>query len=79
MSAGKGGNAFTVFKGSKDGTIKESTFRQDPLKSDQVLVKITHSGLCGTDVHYRSVDQGLGHEGAGVVQETGPEVRSLKK
>lgn len=79
MSITGAGVDFTVYRGSNDGTIKESTTHQDPLKSDQVLVKITHSGLCGTDEHYRSNDQVLGHEGAGVVQEVGPDVRSLKK
>jgi len=77
MGSGTGAD-FTVYKGSKDGTIKESITHQDPLKGDQVVVKITHSGLCGTDEHYRSADQVLGHEGAGVVQETGPEVHTLK-
>ena len=70
---------FTVYKGSKDGSIKKSTIHQDPLEGDQVVVKITHSGLCGTDEHYRSADQVLGHEGAGVVQDLGPDVRELKK
>lgn len=70
---------FTVYRGSKNGAIKESTSHQRPLKGDQVLVKITHSGLCGTDEHYRSNDQVLGHEGAGLVQDVGPEVKVLKK
>ncbi|KAL6721507.1 hypothetical protein ACLMJK_000611 [Lecanora helva] len=69
----------TVFKGSKDGSLKESKIRLGPLKGDQVIVKITHSGLCGTDVHYCSVDQGLGHEGAGLVEEVGPDAHTLKK
>ena len=70
---------FDVYRGSRDGTIMKSTTHQDPLKGDQVLLKITHSGLCGTDEHYRSADQVLGHEGAGIVQELGPEVHDLKK
>ena len=77
-SAGEGLN-FTVYKGSKDGSIVESTTHRDSLQGDQVLLKITHSGLCGTDEHYRSADQVLGHEGAGVVQDIGPGVRALKK
>ena len=79
MSGNKAETDFTVYKGSKDGSIKKSTTHQGPLERDQVVVKITHSGLCGTDEHYRSADQVLGHEGAGVVQETGPDVRDLKK
>ena len=73
------GFTYTVYRGSKDGSIVESTTHQDDLQGDQVLLKITHSGLCGTDEHYRSADQVLGHEGAGIVQDVGPDVHNLKK
>jgi threonine dehydrogenase-like Zn-dependent dehydrogenase len=40
---------FTVFKGSKEGVAKQATTtRPDELTGDNVLVKITASGLCGT-------------------------------
>jgi threonine dehydrogenase-like Zn-dependent dehydrogenase len=58
---------FTVFKGSKEGQIVKSTTKRE-LGYDEVLIKVTHSGLCGTDEHYRHVDMGLGHEGAGVIE-----------
>lgn len=58
---------FTVFKGSKNGSIVKSTTTRE-VKADQVLVKITHSGLCGTDEHYKCSDMCLGHEGAGIVE-----------
>ncbi|KAI9851237.1 MAG: hypothetical protein M1838_004156 [Thelocarpon superellum] len=64
----------TVFKGSKGGKVVKSVAHRDGLKGDEVLVKMTHSGVCGTDLHYRGADMVLGHEGAGVVQELGPEV-----
>lgn len=70
---------FTVFKGSPDGTIKQATTRKDDLKRDDVLVRITHSGVCFTDVHYQHADMALGHEGAGVVEATGPEAKDLQK
>jgi D-arabinose 1-dehydrogenase-like Zn-dependent alcohol dehydrogenase len=70
---------FTVFKGSKDGKIVKSETTRPDLKDDEVLVKITASGLCGTDEHYRHADMALGHEGAGVVEELGPGVKYLKK
>ncbi|RJE27597.1 alcohol dehydrogenase [Aspergillus sclerotialis] len=70
---------FTVFKGSKDGTIQQATTRRDDLKGDDVLVRITHSGVCFTDVHYRHADMALGHEGTGVVDAVGPGVKDLKK
>lgn len=47
---------FTVFKGRADGTpIKSTTTKPDELKGDGVLVKITASGVCGTDLHYVSL------------------------
>lgn len=58
---------FTVFKGSKEGKIVESTTTRD-LAVDEVLIKVTHSGLCGTDEHYKHADMVLGHEGAGIVE-----------
>ncbi|KAG2419093.1 hypothetical protein HFD88_002197 [Aspergillus terreus] len=73
------GYDFTVFKGSSDGSIKQGQTHRDALKGDEVLVRVTHSGLCYTDVHYRNTDMALGHEGAAVVEETGPEVKELKK
>ncbi|KAK8139456.1 putative NADP-dependent alcohol dehydrogenase [Apiospora sp. TS-2023a] len=72
--------SFTVFKGSKDGNpVKSTTTRPDELKGDQVFMKITASGLCGTDLHYKTVDMALGHEGVGVVEDVGPDVKDLKK
>lgn len=55
-------------------------------KAGEVLVKIVASGVCHTDAYTLSgVDpEGifpviLGHEGAGIVEEVGPGVTSLKK
>ncbi|KAE8354606.1 chaperonin 10-like protein [Aspergillus coremiiformis] len=73
------GYEFTVFKGSRDGSIQQSTTHRDALRGDQVLVRVTHSGVCFTDLHYCHTDMGLGHEGTGVVEETGPEVQELKQ
>lgn len=70
---------FTVFKGSKDGTIRQDTTQKPDLQRDEVLLRVTHSGVCGTDVHYRTTDMVLGHEGSGVVEATGPDVKDLKK
>ncbi|CAG8890339.1 unnamed protein product [Penicillium egyptiacum] len=69
---------FTVYKGTKDG-IKQAETERGDLKRDEVLVRTTHSGLCGTDVHYKSAEMALGHEGTGVVEATGPDVKILKK
>jgi threonine dehydrogenase-like Zn-dependent dehydrogenase len=43
---------FTVYKGSESGKIVEAKTTRE-IKPGQVLVKITHSGLCGTDLHYK--------------------------
>lgn len=44
----------------------------------QVLVGITHSGLCGTDEHYVQQPMVLGHEGVGIVEAVGESVADLK-
>lgn len=69
----------TVFKGSKEGAIKQDKTQREDLKKDDVLVRVTHSGVCGTDLHYKGADMALGHEGTGVVEETGPDAHILKK
>ena len=55
-----------------------------PPRSGEVLVKITHTGVCHTDAFTLSGDDPegifpsvLGHEGAGVVVEIGPGVTTL--
>ena len=76
-STGEGIN-FKIYKGSKSGGIVEGTVHRDALRGDEVLVRITHSGLCGTDEHYRHTDQCLGHECAGVVEQLGPDTKDLQ-
>jgi D-arabinose 1-dehydrogenase-like Zn-dependent alcohol dehydrogenase len=71
--------SYTVYKGSDSGAIKKSTNTKDALKGDQVYLRVTASGLCGTDMHYRKADMALGHEGVGIVEEIGPDVKTLKK
>ena len=51
-----------------------------------VIIKITASGLCGSDLHlYNGAMPGmkkgdiLGHEPMGIVEEVGPEVAKIKK
>ena len=54
-------------------------------KSGEVLVEIKATGICHTDAYTLSGKDSegifpsiLGHEGAGIVREVGPEVKSLK-
>jgi len=64
----------TAFKGSlNEGIVQTSTYHDGPT-ANQVLVKITHSGICGTDEHFKYKDMVLGHEGVGTIQEVGEHV-----
>ena len=62
--------------------IEEVTL--DPPKANEVLVKLTASGVCHSDYGMwvghlpRSFPLVLGHEGAGVVQQAGPGVTNVK-
>ncbi|MFF3214201.1 zinc-dependent alcohol dehydrogenase [Streptomyces sp. NPDC002886] len=62
-------------------TVPDPTIR-DP---DDVIVKITTTGLCGSDLHLYEVlgaflDPGdiLGHEPMGIIAEVGPQVTAVK-
>ncbi len=57
----------------------------DPPKAGEVLVRITHTGVCHTDAYTLSGDDPegvfpcvLGHEGGGIVVECGPGVESVQ-
>jgi Zn-dependent alcohol dehydrogenase len=51
----------------------------DPPKSNEIVVRIEAAGVCHSDYHYMTGDIScpmpiiLGHEGAGVVEEVGPD------
>lgn len=51
------------FRGTPSGEIIQQTFTLPAIKADEVLVKVTHSGLCGSDVHQVKKPLVLGHEG----------------
>jgi D-arabinose 1-dehydrogenase-like Zn-dependent alcohol dehydrogenase len=69
--------SFKVYKGSAEG-IQEATTTRPELVDDEVLVRITASGLCGTDLHFKTTNIVLGHEGMGTVEEVGTKVKSLR-
>ncbi|MDX6154290.1 alcohol dehydrogenase catalytic domain-containing protein [Marinococcus sp. PL1-022] len=54
-------------------------------RSDDMIVRITASGICGSDLHlYKGgiptpEDYVVGHEPMGIVEEVGPDVKTLKK
>jgi len=68
-----------IADGKGSFSIEEVTI-EEPQK-DEVLVKMKAAGICHTD--WDSLSWGkpiiLGHEGAGVVERVGPEVKSIKK
>ncbi|KAG0700297.1 hypothetical protein DFH29DRAFT_1080778 [Suillus ampliporus] len=53
---------FTVFRGSSSGKIVQSKTHKESIKPDEVLLRITHAGVCGTDQHHKTSDMVLGHE-----------------
>ncbi|KAF8180314.1 chaperonin 10-like protein [Mycena galopus ATCC 62051] len=69
---------FTVFKGSANGGIVQSRTQRPAPTGNQVLVKITHSGICGSDEHFKHADMVLGHEGVGTVLQIGESVSQFR-
>jgi alcohol dehydrogenase (NADP+) len=67
----------TYLAGGPDGKIHVETAVRE-LSGVEVLVKITHSGVCGTDGHDRTTGCGLGHEGVGIIEQIGREVTVVK-
>jgi threonine dehydrogenase-like Zn-dependent dehydrogenase len=50
-----------AFKGSKTGEIVQVTFEpRVELADDEIAIRVTHSGFCGTDMHVRHSDAVLG-------------------
>jgi len=67
-----------VFRGI-EGVVKKVPLElPSELGPKQVLIKITHASLCGTDVHYIPHSAALGHEGIGIVEKIGSEVTQFK-
>jgi len=74
-----------TYQGIKNIEVREV---KDPAikNSDDIIVKITSSAICGSDLHLihgmipnTPTDFVIGHEPMGVVEEVGPDVRNLKK
>ena len=74
-----------VYNGIKNVEVENV---EDPKieKSDDIIVKVTSTAICGSDLHLihgmiPNMPKGftLGHETMGIVEEVGPEVNNLKK
>ncbi|OJJ32708.1 hypothetical protein ASPWEDRAFT_116085 [Aspergillus wentii DTO 134E9] len=59
------------FRGSPSGEIIQETNTLPDVKPDEVLIQVTHSGLCGSDLHMLKLPLVLGHEGIGIVEQVG--------
>ncbi|KAF2001269.1 GroES-like protein [Amniculicola lignicola CBS 123094] len=68
---------YTVYRGV-EGAVKKSAAQLPALGPKDILVKITHSGLCGTDLAFVPYGIALGHEGVGIVEAVGSEVTQFK-
>lgn len=85
MSSNSGSRDITaaVVRGKEQPFVIEQARLRGP-QDDEVLVKIVATGLCHTDLIVRDqyypvpLPAVLGHEGAGIVEAVGPNVRELK-
>jgi NDMA-dependent alcohol dehydrogenase len=74
-------NAAVLWKPGETWSVEEVEL--DPPKAGEVLVRLAYSGLCHSDDHLITGDMPAltpmigGHEGAGIVEEIGPEVTDL--
>jgi len=74
-----------AWHGKRDVRV-ENVPDPDIREPDDVIVRITSSGVCGSDLHlyevmtpYLNSGDVLGHEPMGVVEEVGPEVSAVSK
>jgi len=67
---------FKTFHGSSSGQVVEGSYKARELKANEILIRITSSGVCGTDLHGLNSDMVLGHEGVGVVEAVGDGVEA---
>jgi len=74
-----------TFQGIKDVRVKDVPEPKIE-KKDDIIVKITSSAICGSDLHLIHgmipnfpEDYIIGHEPLGIVEETGPDVTKVKK
>lgn len=69
------------------GDIRLDEVKEPQIEKDtDAIVRLTASAICGTDLHMVRGTMGemapgtiLGHEGVGVVEEVGKNVRNLNK
>src|SRR4030043_420327 len=68
----------------KGGPLKIESIEMEGPRDDEVMVRLVASGICRTDIdfcdHWDEADGAvvLGHEGAGVIEQIGKNVKSVK-
>jgi D-arabinose 1-dehydrogenase-like Zn-dependent alcohol dehydrogenase len=67
-----------VYRSIDNGPVKKVPSELPGLGPKQVLIRVTHSSLCATDLAYVNYGIALGHEGIGIVEKVGSEVLALK-
>jgi len=67
-----------VYRGVEGVATKIPDALPSELGPKEVLLKITHASLCGTDLHFVPLGLALGHEGVGIVEKVGSAVTQLK-
>ncbi|PCG96071.1 Polyketide synthase, enoylreductase [Penicillium occitanis (nom. inval.)] len=67
--------SFDVFRGISGNIVADHATKS--LGHNEIFIETTHSGLCGTDLHYMHSGKVLGHEGVGIVRKLGPGVTSV--
>ncbi|KAK0622855.1 chaperonin 10-like protein [Immersiella caudata] len=73
------GKEYTIYRG-KDGKVTSDTVTIPEPGPHDVIVRITHSGVCYTDFEFFRLGAplALGHEGVGIVEAVGSAVTSVK-
>jgi len=70
-----------IYYSNKDIRIEEMPIPR--IGSDELLVKVLHSGICGSDVmewyRIQKAPRVLGHEIAGIIEQVGDNVKRFKK
>lgn len=73
-----------VYEGNGQKSWKEMP-KPSLLEANDAIIKVTHTTICGTDLHILKGDvptceagRILGHEGVGIVEEVGAAVRNFK-
>jgi threonine dehydrogenase-like Zn-dependent dehydrogenase len=68
----------SVYRGIEGVIRKVDVEISSDLGPKEVLIRITHASLCGSDIHFIPHGIALGHEGVGIVEKIGSEVTQLK-